>query len=65
MANQVQLMHNHDGDPELSANLIETLVLALEEVNTPHLARLDILEILIHQRPNLHSCIYAAADPTN
>ncbi|MBB1295290.1 MAG: poly-gamma-glutamate synthase PgsB/CapB [Pseudoalteromonas rhizosphaerae] len=51
LANQVQLMHNHDGDPELSANLIETLVLALEEVNTPHLARLDILEILIHQRP--------------
>ena len=51
LANQVQLIHNHQSDPELSASLIETLVLALEDSNTPHLARLDILEILIHQRP--------------
>ena len=51
LANQVQLIHNHNSDPELSANLIETLVLALEDTSTPHLARLDILEILIHQRP--------------
>ena len=51
LANQVQLIHNHNSDPELNANLIETLVLALEHSTTPHLARLDILEILIHQRP--------------
>lgn len=51
LANQVQLIHTYNGAPELSASLIETLVLALENSHTPHLARLDILEILIHQRP--------------
>ncbi|KTF16351.1 poly-gamma-glutamate synthase PgsB [Pseudoalteromonas sp. H105] len=51
LANQVQLIHNTVDEHELSANLVETLVLALEQPNTPHLARLDILEILIHQRP--------------
>ncbi|WP_245321405.1 poly-gamma-glutamate synthase PgsB [Pseudoalteromonas sp. KS88] len=51
LANQVQLIHNTVDEHELSANLVETLVLALEQPHTPHLARLDILEILIHQRP--------------
>lgn len=51
LANQVHLIHNKVGEHELNANLIETLVLALEQQHTPHLARLDILEILIHQRP--------------
>lgn len=51
LANQVQLIHNTIGEHELNASLIETLILALEQPHTPHLARLDILEILIHQRP--------------
>lgn len=51
LANQVQLIHNNNGDSELSANMVETLLLSLELVSTPYLAKVDILEILIHQRP--------------
>ncbi|MBQ4833091.1 poly-gamma-glutamate synthase PgsB [Pseudoalteromonas sp. MMG010] len=51
LANQVQLMYSLDIAPELSADLIASLVLSLELEQTPHDAKIDILEILVLQRP--------------
>jgi poly-gamma-glutamate synthase PgsB/CapB len=51
LANQVDLLYTLNIAPDLSADLIETLILSLELEQTPHAAKIDILEILILQRP--------------
>ncbi|MCF6440183.1 poly-gamma-glutamate synthase PgsB [Pseudoalteromonas luteoviolacea] len=51
LVNQVSLIHEFSADPELDAELVAQLIELLEADNTPYLAIIDILEILIHQRP--------------
>ncbi|MDK2596313.1 poly-gamma-glutamate synthase PgsB [Pseudoalteromonas obscura] len=51
LVNQVSLIHEFSADPELDADLVAQLIELLEAENTPYLAVIDILEILIHQRP--------------
>ncbi|WP_105167054.1 poly-gamma-glutamate synthase PgsB [Pseudoalteromonas sp. T1lg23B] len=51
LVNQVALIQEHNIDTELSADLIARLVELLEDKLSPYTAIIDILEILIHQRP--------------
>ncbi|CAM4013628.1 poly-gamma-glutamate synthase PgsB [Pseudoalteromonas byunsanensis] len=51
LVNQVALIQDHNIDTELSGDLIARLVELLEDKLSPYTAIIDILEILIHQRP--------------
>ncbi|OHU89363.1 poly-gamma-glutamate synthase PgsB [Pseudoalteromonas amylolytica] len=51
LVNQVALIQEHNIDTELSADLIARLVELLDDKLSPYTAIIDILEILIHQRP--------------
>jgi poly-gamma-glutamate synthase PgsB/CapB len=63
LVNQVALIHECKGDPELDSELIAKLIEQLENPNTPYLATIDILEILIHQRPTfIRSHMWALLD---
>lgn len=63
LVNQVALIHECNGDPDLDSELIAKLVEQLENPNTPYLATIDILEILIHQRPTfIRSHMWALLD---
>ncbi|NOU52445.1 poly-gamma-glutamate synthase PgsB [Pseudoalteromonas sp. JBTF-M23] len=51
LVNQVALIQEHNIDTQLSSELIARLVELLDDEQTPYTAIIDILEILIHQRP--------------
>ncbi|BBN80844.1 hypothetical protein PA25_08290 [Pseudoalteromonas sp. A25] len=51
LVNQVALLQEYNADSQLSSELIARLVEFLDDEQTPYTAIIDILEILIHQRP--------------
>lgn len=51
LVNLTALLHKNNSNSELQSNLVAHLIEALEHIETPYQAKLDILEILIHQRP--------------
>ncbi|MCG7536439.1 poly-gamma-glutamate synthase PgsB [Pseudoalteromonas sp. OOF1S-7] len=51
LVNQVSVINEFKADPELDSELVAELIELLDAENTPYQAVVDILEILIHQRP--------------
>ncbi|GEK08417.1 poly-gamma-glutamate synthase PgsB [Pseudoalteromonas peptidolytica] len=51
LVNMVATLNKLEGDPELDGELIAKLIEFLEADNMPYQAVVDILELLIHQRP--------------
>ncbi|CCQ09376.1 hypothetical protein PALB_2170 [Pseudoalteromonas luteoviolacea B = ATCC 29581] len=51
LVNLISLLYSNDQDLDLQSGLLAHLVESLEQPDTPFQARIDILEILIHQRP--------------
>ncbi|MBE0369142.1 poly-gamma-glutamate synthase PgsB [Pseudoalteromonas aurantia] len=63
LVNQVALIHECNADPDLDSELTSKLIEQLENQDTPYLAVIDILEILIHQRPTfIRSHMWALLD---
>ena len=63
LVNQVSLIHECNADPVLDSELTAKLIEQLENPSTPYLAIIDILEILIHQRPTfIRSHMWALLD---
>ncbi|MCG9769592.1 poly-gamma-glutamate synthase PgsB [Pseudoalteromonas piscicida] len=66
LVNMVATLNNYEVDSELDAELIAKLIELLESDNMPYQAIVDILEILIHQRPTfIRAYMWALLEEAN
>lgn len=65
LVNQVSVINEFKADPDLDSELVAELIELLDAENTPYQAIIDILEILIHQRPTfVRSYMWAYVETT-